>query len=256
VLLDRPATAPAVPAALPDAGEAHRVAATRSHIFVDEGRDLADGGDLQRMGNVSTAHLVAGGSTLYVSPAQPPMADDLIEEKVSAFARKVVTLLANSAKEDMSLQAAELKKIVDSVTTMIELKIDREFVERMFNKFRVMLAEMNEKIENIQCSFLEWVTRDELELVLQRFAGVVGEVQDAAAATAKYECLLCGRKRSHVAGMTITGEIPPQPQSRPRTAVSIARSRKPKVAPLVNGKEPDVGPTQKARDVVQFLTFS
>jgi hypothetical protein len=187
------------------------------------------------------------------------MDDDLIEEKVAAFARKVVTLLANAAKEDMSTQAAELKKIVDTVLTMIELKIDREFVERMCNKFRVMLADMNEKIENIQCSFLEWVTRDELEVVLQRFAGVVSEVQDAAAATAKYECLLCGRKRSHVAGMILSGESPQPPltpQSRPRTAAAMPRSRKPKVGPLANGKDPDVGPTQKARDVVQFLTLA
>jgi hypothetical protein len=187
------------------------------------------------------------------------VADDLIEEKVSLFARKVVTLLTESAKAEMSSQAAELKKVVDNVMTMIESKIDRDFVERMFNKIRVMLTDMNEKIENVQCSFLEWVTRDELELVLQRFAGVVGEVQDAAAATAKYDCLLCGRKRTHVAGMMVSGEAPQasqQSRPRPKTAISMPKPRRPKVEPMPGGKDPDVGPTQKARDVVEFLTIA
>jgi hypothetical protein len=195
-------------------------------------------------------------------PSQPDMreySDALIEEKVSAFARKVVTLLAENAKAEMSSQAAELRKIVDQVMTMIELKVDRDFVERMFNKVRVVLSDVNEKIENVQCSFLEWVTRDELEAVLQKFAGLVGEVQDSAAATAKYGCLLCGRKRSHVAGMMVSGEIPHAtipPCSRPKTAVPMGKQRKPKVEPMPGGIEPDVGPTQKARGVVEFLTLA
>jgi hypothetical protein len=185
------------------------------------------------------------------------LSEDLIEEKVSSFARKVVTLLADAARADMALQAAQVKTVVDKVMTMIENKIDREFVERMCNKFRVLLADLNEKVENVRCSFLEWVTRDELEAVLQTFAGVVGEVRDTAATTGKYGCLLCGRKRSHVAGMMLSGEGPQAtipPNTRPRT--STALPRRPIPRPLSPGHEVDIGPTQRARDVVHFLATS
>jgi hypothetical protein len=252
---------PTVPQRSPDHGLSRPQPSIRGSVpQIDP--DVPPGPDAKPLPSSYTTATVSQVHTrqttvVHGAPDIATLSDELIEEKVAAFARKVVTLLADSAKADMSLQAAELKKIVDGVMTMIDLKIDREFVERMFNKFRVMLAVMNEKIENIQCSFLEWVTRDELTLVLEKFAGIVGEVQDSAAATGKYGCLLCGRKRSHVAGMSMAGEVPQAPQSsqlRPKTAGLGPKARRPVAAPLP-GVEPDVGPTQKARDVVQFLTF-
>lgn len=89
---------------------------------------------------------------------------------------------------------------------MMDQKTDRDSVERMFNKFRVILTDLNEKIENQQCSFLERVTRDELELVLLKFTAGVGDVQDSALVHASYECFVCGRKRLQVARMLIGGD--------------------------------------------------
>jgi septal ring factor EnvC (AmiA/AmiB activator) len=182
-----------------------------------------------------------------------PFSQEVIEERVSTFARRVVTLLADGVKADLNREAAEFRKAADTMVSMMDQKIDREFVERMFNKFRVMLTELNEKIENLQCSFLEWVTRDELELVLSKFAAVVGDVQDSAVAHAPYECLVCGRKRLHVAGMLIGGD-PPE-TGRPKTAVtqSAPRPRRP-VPTAVDKEQLPATPTQKARNVVQFIT--
>jgi hypothetical protein len=174
---------------------------------------------------------------------------DVIEEKVAVIARKTVTLLADSAKQDLMMQALEIQKMVNEMITKVEGKIDREFVERMFNKFRVILSDLNEKIENIQCSFLEWVTRDELELVLNRFIGVVKEVNDAAGTKVKYNCLLCGRPRGHLAGMSFTDILPQQPDD---CGEPHARPQKRYVA-LEFGK-PEKTAIGKARDVVQFLT--
>jgi hypothetical protein len=123
----------------------------------------------------------------------------------------------------------------------------------MFNNLRVMLTELKEKIENLQHSFPEWVTRDELELVLSRFAAVVGDVRDSAVAHAPYECLVCGRKRSHVAGMLIGGD--PAQADRPKTAVtqSAPKPRRPILTPVDKEQLPAT-PTQKVRNVVQFIT--
>jgi hypothetical protein len=157
------------------------------------------------------------------------------------------------AKADVTNQAAEFRKMADAMVTMMDQKIDREFVERMFNKFRAMLSELNEKIESLQCSFLEWVTRDELELVLSRFAAVVGDVQDSAVAHAPYECLVCGRKRSHVAGMLIGGDPPDQARPKTTTSQPLPKGRKPIMSPIAKDSAP-MAPAQKIRDVVQFVT--
>jgi hypothetical protein len=100
--------------------------------------------------------------------------------------------------------AAEFRKAADKMVSMMDQKIDKEFIERMFNKFSVMMTEVKEKIENQQRSFMEWVTRD--ELVVWKFAAVVGEVQDSALAHAQYEFLMCWRKKSQVARILIRGE--------------------------------------------------
>ena len=109
------------------------------------------------------------------------------------------------AKTETQKEVQNSLKVVDQISTKIDQKIDRDFVERMFNKFRIAMNELNEKMENLQCSFLEWVTRDELEMVLQNFVKVVSDVKDTAASKSKYNCLLCGRPRQHLAGMMVGG---------------------------------------------------
>jgi hypothetical protein len=66
-----------------------------------------------------------------------------------------------------------------------------------------MLNDVNEKLENIQCSFLEWVTRYALEIVLEKFLSVVEDVNDVAGTNKKYSCLLCGKPKVHLAGMSL-----------------------------------------------------
>lgn len=181
---------------------------------------------------------------------------EMIEEQVTVIARKVVTLLADTARDDVKAQANEMKKTVDKVVSLIDGKIDREFVERMFNKFRVMLTEMNEKIDNVQCSFLQWVTRDELELVLQKFLELITDVKDTAATKAKYHCLLCGRPRNHLAGMLVEA---PEGQSRSaldqpmRASLDAPKMRKKPIIPKVSAVDTEKRDSQKPRDVLDIL---
>ncbi|KAK8852390.1 hypothetical protein M9Y10_017364 [Tritrichomonas musculus] len=201
---------------------------------------------------------------------------EMIEDKVSMVARKTIAILADHAKDKMDEQAKQVKKSIDQVISLVDGKIDRDFVERMFNKFRVMFNEMNEKVDNLQCSFLEWVTRDELEMVLQKFISVVTDVKDAAATKAKYNCLLCGRPRQHLAGMMISNAI--QKTTPDDISNSQIKTRQPKTVPptamkptrkISTGFPDDLRDSRKRgqtalasqhqqlpRDVVQFLTTS
>jgi hypothetical protein len=176
----------------------------------------------------------------------------LVEDKVAVVARKTVTLLVDNAKKDLIAQTIAVQKTIDAVVTKIEGKIDREFVERMFNKFRVLLADMNEKIANIQCSFLEWVTRDELELVLHKFLGVVKEVSDAAGTKVKYNCLLCGKPRAHLAGMSFVDMVPPEDEEAAPKGRAVKRYAPPDTGKTSRSAEGHLKPPH--RDVVEFLT--
>jgi hypothetical protein len=176
---------------------------------------------------------------------------EMIEDKVAVIARKTVTLLAEAAKNDLMKQAREVQRIVDNMITKVEGKIDRDFVERMFNKLRVMLNDVNEKVENIQCSFLEWVTRDELEIVLEKFLSVVKDVNDAAGTNRKYSCLLCGKPKAHLAGMSLA---PPGLVPEDGELVTNTRKARKKYPPPDYLQETVADGVPPPRNVVQFLT--
>lgn len=176
---------------------------------------------------------------------------ELIEEKVTMFARKVVTMLADNARADIRKQSEVMKKDMDKVVSLVDNKIDREFVEKMFNKFRVTMGDLNEKIENLQCSFLEWVTRDELEMVLQNYLNVVKEVNDTSAVNSKYHCLMCGKPKNNLAGMLIA---PPKRTTNNSNTVHkptpVQRASYDMSSNSMNNPNYSVPP----RNVVDFLT--
>jgi len=139
----------------------------------------------------------AGGNEL------PDVSDEIIEQKVNKAAKRVVGWMTEQVYREISEQSEKIQKTANNLISLVDRKIDRDFVERMFNKFRVMLSSINEEIEGMQCSFLNWITRDELEIVLQKFASRLTEDEDAAATKHKFECLLCGKPRTHLSGMIL-----------------------------------------------------
>ena len=188
------------------------------------------------------------------------LSQELIEEKVGKEARLVIAELAVQVRESVEEQLKGMRKEVDGVITLVDNKIDREFVERVFNKFREMLSELNEKIDNLQCSFLDWVTRDELEMVLQRFMGMINEAGDSAATHSKFNCLLCGRPRAHLAGMITDLPPPPQTQSTSpgkksgvRTSVNTAANTAANTRGNTRSR-PRTETGDKPRDVITLIT--
>jgi len=171
-----------------------------------------------------------------LEPESIQIPEGMLEDRVVEVARKVMKSLSGTLQDDLNVKAEGMQKNVDKVITLIDGKIDREFVERMFNKFRVMLNEMNDKIDNLQCSFLNWITRDELEIVLQKFLGMLVEANDAAATKQKFNCLLCGKPRSHLNGMIDLEkpllETSQKPRIRSSVNTSLKKPRKTSDGPL------------------------
>ena len=127
------------------------------------------------------------------------MTEDL-EAGIKVVARKAVSALVSQVKQSIKEEIEEIRKIGVSQNALIDKKVDREFVEKVFDKLRIMMNSFNEQLENMQCSFLNWVTRDELEIVLQQFAAKLND-DDSSVTTSKYTCLLCGHPKQHLAGM-------------------------------------------------------
>jgi hypothetical protein len=184
---------------------------------------------------------------MLVSSIELAQAD--LEARVDSAVRLSIGGFLERVRNEVIKEVQSKLKVVDSVSTKIDAKIDRDFVERMFNKVRIVVGELKTKIDDIQCTFMGWVTREELTEVLEKFAQQLAEVKDTAGAKSKYRCLLCGKPRTHVAGMFVS---PPaddsedendkpteKPPPVPRGSAQADRKRKVGVA--------------RPRDVVQLL---
>lgn len=185
----------------------------------------------------------------------PSVSTDEIQEKVDHAIKASISGFLDRIKSETLKEVQSSLKVVDQATAKIDQKIDREFVERMFNKFRIIISDLKEKIDQIQGTFLSWVTREELQEVLERFVEQLQEVKDTAGASSKYKCLLCGRPRTHISGMIVNnlfedGDEETNLSENDTTRQSKKRARSRIQSPLT----PKRGHTPVPRDVIQLLT--
>lgn len=143
-----------------------------------------------KLGNYKRPKSAGMDKTRYEQGKEDTFADADLENRVKSIARRVVEAMVNLVKDQLSEQIKVVQQNSANLTILLDKKVDREFVETMYNKFRVMMNTFNDQIENMQASFLSWVTRDELEIVLQKFAQLIQDEGPGAAAT-KYNFLVC-----------------------------------------------------------------
>lgn len=193
----------------------------------------------------------------------PTITDEEIKEKVNHAIRTSITEFLERAKTETQKEVQNSLKVVDQISTKIDQKIDRDFVERMFNKFRIIISDFKEKIDQIQSTFLGWVTREELQQVLEKFVDQLQEVKDTAGGSSKYKCLLCGRPRTHVSGMIVGdaisnayGDEDDEVMSNygDDKALKIKKKAATRVPSPTTPKNPKRCKTPVPRDVIQFLT--
>ncbi|KAK8900102.1 hypothetical protein M9Y10_002425 [Tritrichomonas musculus] len=204
-------------------------------------------------------------STSNIAPIfnMPALSEEEIQEKVNLAIRKAVAGFLDRAKAETQKEIQNGLKVVDQISTKIDQKIDRDFVERMFNKFRIIIADLKEKIDQIQSTFLGWVTREELQQVLEKFVDQLHEVKDTCGGSSKYKCLLCGRPRTHVSGMIVGdalannyGDEDDEVLSNygEDKALKIKRKASTRLPSPTTPKNPKRCKTPVPRDVIQLLT--
>jgi hypothetical protein len=183
----------------------------------------------------------------------PDVSQADLEARADAVVRATVSGYLERFRVEV-LREVQLKlKVVDTVISKIDTKIDRDFVERMFNKFRVVVGEVKSKVDQVQCTLMSWVTREELKEVLEKFAEQLAEVKDTAGAKSRYRCLLCGKPRTHLSGMIVGAGLEEidaeKPKKSARPATATPRVTTPLEATRVVGTA-----RPPPRDVIQLLT--
>ncbi|EAX92212.1 hypothetical protein TVAG_132570 [Trichomonas vaginalis G3] len=200
-------------------------------------------------------------AALQNAQAQPSISQDEIQERVDAAIRNTLTGFIDRVKKTVAEQIEEGIKPIHKVQAMIETKIDRDFVERIFNKFRVLIGELKDRVDNFQMNFQNWITREELEEVLNRFSTTLQEVKDTAGTSSKYKCLLCGRPRTHLAGMIVSSPrdeddensstgSEKEAETPKRASTAKSKSRLPKAPNSIRRPVSHAMP----RDIVQLFT--
>jgi hypothetical protein len=199
----------------------------------------------------SAPRLDAYPSSSSMPPTEISQAD--LDARVDSAVRISIGGFLERTRNETVKEVQSQLKVVNAIATKIDSKIDRDFVERMFNKIRVVVGELKNRIDQAQGTFMDWITREELHEVLEKFAEQLANVKDTAGAKSKYRCLLCGKPRSHLAGMIFTPGLDefedfarPQEKekkgSRPNTRRESAHTGRPRKAGMA-----------APRDVVQLL---
>jgi hypothetical protein len=186
-----------------------------------------------------------------IPPAEISQAD--LEAKVDSAVRMSIGGFLDRVRNEIVKEVQTQLKVVDAIATKIDSKIDRDFVERMFNKIRVVVGELKNRIDQTQGTFMDWITREELHEVLEKFAEQLASVKDTAGTKSKYRCLLCGKPRSHLAGMILAPALDEFDDfARPKEKEKKA-SRPNTRGGSAHTDRPTRSGTSAPRDVVQLL---
>lgn len=116
--------------------------------------------------------------------------------------------------EDFLARMNEIEKQNVDVLSALDRKVDREFDERLFEKFRVYINQLKESVNNLSAQSEVYATREEVEEVKKIATGIPMKVIDQCSVARKGPvCLFCGRPKTSVAGSI-----------SPRTARKIGRA--------------------------------
>jgi hypothetical protein len=80
------------------------------------------------------------------------------------------------------------------IISALDRKVDREFIERLFNKFRTMIVAVNERVREMAAMTEKFATQKEVQAVAQ-LVYQIPEFNETAASRVGPECLICGRTR-------------------------------------------------------------
>jgi hypothetical protein len=93
--------------------------------------------------------------------------------------------------------------------SLLDRKVDRDYVERLFNKFRALVHALNDRVKELATLGDDYARRDDLEVLAKLIHRIPANIRPAAAIKKGSNCLFCGRARTALQG-----------QISPRTAAA------------------------------------
>lgn len=144
---------------------------------------------------------------------------DSIESEATFDDRKTTTIIQkceineseiiDKIKQEIDLQTINdsFKKInngYSEVMSAIERKIDREYVERLFDKFRSIVHGLNDRIKELADLTSDYATRQDFLSLLQFIKNMPKELKPGTVLKKGPACLFCGKPKA-----SIVGSIPP-----------------------------------------------
>ncbi|OHT12040.1 hypothetical protein TRFO_18229 [Tritrichomonas foetus] len=113
--------------------------------------------------------------------------------------------IISKIKNELDIQGMKdtFKQIKNEHTqamSTIERKIEREYVERLFDKFRVIIHGLNDRIKELASLNNDCATRQDMQLVVQFLKNMPKESRPGTAVKKGPSCLFCNRPKTSIAG--------------------------------------------------------
>jgi len=116
-----------------------------------------------------------------------------------------VTRIKNLIKNDLSFDDAidflrENLKKNQEILSSIDRKVDKEFIERLFDKFRELISSLHERIDEISSNLKNYSTKGELNNVIEKCGEIHKRLNQSVAVKKGSNCLFCGRSKTSLIG--------------------------------------------------------
>ncbi|OHT17027.1 hypothetical protein TRFO_12724 [Tritrichomonas foetus] len=105
-----------------------------------------------------------------------------------------VSEITNDTLRELTFLLGQFKQEKDQLMTTIERKIDRDTVERLFNKFRVLINNLNEKEKSLEEISKNFVTTKQYEALVKS----ISVVQPPNSKKKSNKCMFCGKTMSMI----------------------------------------------------------
>jgi hypothetical protein len=110
--------------------------------------------------------------------------------------------IADATVRELRCLLGGFKQEKGDLMSAIDRKVDRDLVERLFNKFRSMVMGMNDRIREFAALTEKFATQGDLKAVMELLNQLPG-MKETAASRVGPECLVCGRTRAQVGGTNV-----------------------------------------------------
>ena len=80
----------------------------------------------------------------------------------------------------------------------LERKVERDYVERLFDKFRSMIHSINDRVKELANINQDSATREDIQILLNFIKTIPLEERSVAALRKGPTCLFCGRPKAHL----------------------------------------------------------